>query len=99
MKYQNDENASSFVPRGTDQLVGTSVPLVRKTPKSTTLFPKDELAPWMCQFPTSIAFVGITYETAALVATLSTRHPRIMSSMVAWTGLAMGNVSPYLTEI
>ena len=68
-KYQNAENASSFVPRGNAQL-----------PKSILLLPKDELAPWMCQFPTGVAFVGIAYETAALVVTLSTRHPRIMSS-------------------
>ena len=91
IKYQNDENAALFVPIGNAQLVGTSVPLVRTTPKSTTLLPKDDAAPWTCQFPTSVALVGIAYETAALVATLSTRHPRAMSPLVVWTGLAMGN--------
>ena len=98
MKYQNDENASSFVPSGNDQLVGTSVPLVRKTPKSTTLFPNDDAAPWMCQFPTSAAFVGIAYETAALVVTLSTRHPRIMSSIVVWTGFTSVAILPIPTN-
>ena len=98
MKYQNDENASSFVPSGNDQLVGTSVPLVRKTPKSTTLFPKDELAPWMCQFPTSVAFVGMAYETAALVIMLSTRHPRIMLSIVVWTGFTSVAILPIPTN-
>ena len=87
MKYQNDENASSFVPRGNAQL-----------PKSILLLPKDELAPWMCQFPTSAAFVGIAYTTAALVVTLSTRHPRIMSSIVVWTGFTRFIILPIPTN-
>ena len=49
MKHQNDENVALFVPRGK-----------RQSPKSMRLFPKDDAAPWTCQFPTSAAFVGIS---------------------------------------
>lgn len=75
MKYQNDENVVAFVPMGK-----------RKSPKSMRLFPNDDLAPCTCQFPTSVPFEGIAYETVAFVVTLSTRHPRAMSSLVVWTG-------------
>ena len=68
-KYQNDENAEAFVPRGK-----------RQSPKSILLFPNDDLAPCTCQFPTSVPFEGIVYEPAAFVVMLSTRHPRAMSS-------------------
>ena len=56
-----------------------------QSPKSMRLFPNDEAAPWTCQFPTSAAFVGISYEKFSFVVTPSTLHPRAMSSLVVWT--------------
>ena len=82
-KYQNVENDALFVPIGNAQ-----------SPKSILLLPKDDAAPCTCQLPTITAFVGIAYETAAFVVTLSTRHPRIMLSIVAWTGFTSVAILP-----